>query len=230
MLFRSAEHDLRLHAHEVALHFKARFSLDGDCADLPAETGETPIDGEFVKERCEKEANGARIVSEARFYFRPGQQLRDPNTGLPMANAFESSARLEVLWTTAANEVPAWPAQAKHPGREDEFLFGYRTDCVRCDLAGADLRYRDLSGADLTGANLEKALLHRARLRGANLEGARLDGANLNRATLAAATLKGASLQEAMLYQADAQSADLDRKSTRLNSSHVSESRMPSSA
>ena len=92
-----AEHELRLHAHEVALHFKARFDLEAHCADILAAPGETPIDGDFVKELCEKRTDVGRITSEARFYFRPGQQLRDPHTNQPMANAFESSARLEVV-------------------------------------------------------------------------------------------------------------------------------------
>ena len=57
------------------------------------------------------------------------------------------------------------------------------------------------------------------------------------RVDLSGADLSGAILHEAILREADLAGADLqgadlagDRKSTRLNSSHVSLSRMPSSA
>ena len=204
----------RLQAHQIARHFKARFKLDGDCRDLPAAEGETAIDGDFIKEVCASQKNGVHVKSEERFYYRAGQQFYDPNTGAPMANAFESSARLEVLSSgaeqgpdIAASRNPALvEPNADNKGR---FLAGLTTDCPGCHLVEADLRYRDLSRANLENANLEGALLHRANLTGANLKGANLNGANLNRSTLSSADLRGAFLVNAMLYQADAQRADI---------------------
>ncbi len=207
-----AEHDLRLHAHEVAIHFKARFSLDGYCEDQPAANRETPIDGQFVKELCVKETGDRIITSEAKFYYRPGQQFYDPNSLMPMTNSFESSARLEVLQVRKADErqplaPPPAPATTYIDARA-AFLAGASRDCAACNLFEADLRYRDLSGADLSEANLQGALLHKANLRNANLSRANLDGANLNRANLSFADFTNASLVNAMLYQADAARAD----------------------
>ena len=209
-----AEPGLRQQAHQIALHFKARFNLDGDCADVPAAEGETPFDGEFIKEACNKDENGLLIKSQARFYYRAGQQFYDPNTGMPMANAFESSARLEVL-QTKAQPAPTLSSPAKRSmvdpkaSLKEGFLSGLTLDCPGCHLVEADLRYRDLSGANLEAADLEGALLHRANLSRANLRGARLNGANLNRANLSAADLRGASIVNAMAYQADVQRADM---------------------
>jgi hypothetical protein len=93
-----AEEDVRMQADSVAIAFKARFGTQGwTCSDLPAAEGETPILGTFVKERCEKLMEGEAITVESRHYYKPGQAMLDPNTGLPMANQFESSARLQVV-------------------------------------------------------------------------------------------------------------------------------------
>ena len=59
--------------------------------------GETPILGTFVKQRCRKVADGDEVIVEIRHYYKPGQALLDPNTGLPTINQFESSARLQVV-------------------------------------------------------------------------------------------------------------------------------------
>jgi hypothetical protein len=37
------------------------------------------------------------MTVESRHYYKPGQGLLDPNTGLPTVNQFESSARLELV-------------------------------------------------------------------------------------------------------------------------------------
>ena len=80
----------------------ARFGLDGwTCTDTPAKGGETPILGVFVRQRCEKAADGQRMTVESRHYYKPGQAALDPNTGLPTVNQFESSARLQVVRTEA---------------------------------------------------------------------------------------------------------------------------------
>jgi hypothetical protein len=93
-----ADEELRAQAYGVAIAFKARFGADGwTCNDTPAAEGETPILGIFVKERCEKAADGIAITVESRHYYKPGQAMLDPNTGLPTVNQFESSARLQVV-------------------------------------------------------------------------------------------------------------------------------------
>jgi hypothetical protein len=93
-----ADEELRAQAYGVAIAFKARFGTDGwTCSDTPAAEGETPILGIFVKERCEKAADGLAITVERRHYYKPGQAMLDPNTGLPTVNQFESSARLQVV-------------------------------------------------------------------------------------------------------------------------------------
>ena len=92
------DEELRAQAYGVAIAFKARFGTDGwICNDTPAAEGETPILGIFVKERCEKVADGLAITVESRHYYKPGQAMLDPNTGLPTVNQFESSARLQVI-------------------------------------------------------------------------------------------------------------------------------------
>jgi hypothetical protein len=92
-----ADEELRAQAYGVAIAFKARFGTDGwICNDAPAAEGETPILGIFVKERCEEVADGLAITVESRHYYKPGQAMLDPNTGLPTVNQFESSARLQV--------------------------------------------------------------------------------------------------------------------------------------
>jgi len=209
-----AEAGQRLQAHQIARHFKARFRLDGHCTDLPPAEGQTAIDGEFINEVCAIETNGVHVKSDERFYYRAGQQFYDPNSGVPMANAFESSARLEVLTSrteqgasigTSKNQTALGP----NSNGKDRFLAGLTADCPGCDLVEADLRYRDLTGANLENANLEGALLHRANLTRANLKGANLTGANLNRSTVSSADLRGASIVNAMLFQVDAQRADI---------------------
>jgi hypothetical protein len=93
-----AGEEVRSGAYGVAIAFKARFGTDGwTCHDAPAADGETPILGIFVKERCEKLTDGQAITVESRHYYKPGQAMLDPNTGLPTVNQFESSARLQVI-------------------------------------------------------------------------------------------------------------------------------------
>jgi hypothetical protein len=98
-----AEEEVRLNAYGVAIAFKARFGTEGwTCNDVPPAEGETPILGTFVKEHCEKHADGQAIAVESRHYYKPGQALLDPNTGLPTVNQFESTARLEVVRVDAS--------------------------------------------------------------------------------------------------------------------------------
>jgi len=101
-----AEEEVRSGAYGVAIAFKARFGTEGwTCNNLPPTEGESPILGLFVKERCEKLADGQAITVESRHYYKPGQALLDPNTGLPTVNQFESSARLQVIRVDAVQRL-----------------------------------------------------------------------------------------------------------------------------
>jgi hypothetical protein len=93
-----AEAELRMSAYTVANAFKAHVGADGwDCSDLPPAEGETPIFDMFIKQRCRKVANGEQITVESRYFYKPGQSLLDPNTGLATVNQFESSARIQLV-------------------------------------------------------------------------------------------------------------------------------------
>jgi len=93
-----ADPELRKEAYSITVALKARFGLGGwECDELPQAEGETPIDGVFVKERCRKTEDRQRLTLESRHYYKPGQSVSDPNTGLATVNQFESSARLEVV-------------------------------------------------------------------------------------------------------------------------------------
>jgi hypothetical protein len=88
--------DLRADAYTLAYAFKSRFDAHGwECNDLPPAAGETPIAGTFVKQQCRKVADGRQITIESRHYYKSGQALIDPNSGLSTLNQFESSARIE---------------------------------------------------------------------------------------------------------------------------------------
>jgi hypothetical protein len=100
-----AEPDVRINAYTVAIAFKARFGTAGwECNDLAPGEGETPILGTFIKQRCRLVADGAQIDVEMRHYYKPGQALVDPNTGLQMVNQFESSARLQIVRADAVQK------------------------------------------------------------------------------------------------------------------------------
>ena len=60
-------------------------------------TGETPVGGVFIKQRCEKTTPGRRLMVEARFLRKPGQSDIDPVTGEYRAGEFESWTRFEIL-------------------------------------------------------------------------------------------------------------------------------------
>jgi hypothetical protein len=100
-----AEADVRINAYTVAIAFKARFGADGwNCTDLAPGEGETPILGTFIKQRCQKVSDGQQFNIEARHYYKPGQALVDPNTGLTTVNQFESSARLQIVRADAVQK------------------------------------------------------------------------------------------------------------------------------
>ena len=97
--------ELRINAYTVAIAFKARFGTDGwDCEELGPDAGETPIAGTFVKQRCRKVSDGQAVTVESRHYYKPGQGMLDPNTGLATVNQFESSARMQTVAVDAVRK------------------------------------------------------------------------------------------------------------------------------
>jgi len=89
--------DLRAEAYGLADMFKGMVDPGLDCTDLPPAPGERPIDELFVKQTCETKVDGRVTRIEARRYYKPGQNLVDPNDNRITENQFESSARLEVF-------------------------------------------------------------------------------------------------------------------------------------
>jgi hypothetical protein len=77
----------------------ARFGRDDwRCEDLPAEPGETPVSGIFVKQRCIKEMeDGSRGLLVTRHLRKPGQNQYDPHTGKETVNQFDSEIRFELV-------------------------------------------------------------------------------------------------------------------------------------
>jgi hypothetical protein len=93
-----ADADLRKDAYLIGTAFKVRYGGDGwDCKDEPPAAGETPLEGIFIKQRCQKRAEGHQVTVESRHYYKAGQALVDPNSGVSTVNQFESSARIEVV-------------------------------------------------------------------------------------------------------------------------------------
>ncbi|HLQ92910.1 MAG TPA: hypothetical protein VK148_23040 [Xanthobacteraceae bacterium] len=86
----------RIAAFGIADVLKGVAGLGLNCTDLPLAEGERPIEDWFIKQMCEKAADGLVTKVEARRYFKPGQFAVDPNDNRLTDNLFESSARLEV--------------------------------------------------------------------------------------------------------------------------------------
>jgi hypothetical protein len=70
---------------------------DWTCTDLPAEPGETPVGGIFIKQHCEKVTPERAMTLETRFLRKPGQSDIDPATGDYTSGQFESATRFELL-------------------------------------------------------------------------------------------------------------------------------------
>lgn len=76
---------------------KQRFGDEGwNCVDLPPAEGENPVGSYFVKNHCEKVADGKRYILEQQFLQKKGQTFIDPRTGEVITNAFDSWARFEM--------------------------------------------------------------------------------------------------------------------------------------
>jgi hypothetical protein len=76
----------------------ARFGREGwQCEDLPAENGETPVTGIFIKQHCEKDLDGGTHgLLVTRHLRKPGQSQYDPHSGKETTNQFESLVRFEL--------------------------------------------------------------------------------------------------------------------------------------
>jgi hypothetical protein len=77
----------------------ARFGReDWMCQDLPAEPGETPVAGIFIKQRCDKDIAGdLHAVLVTRYLRKPGQSQYDPHSGKETLNQFDSNVRFELV-------------------------------------------------------------------------------------------------------------------------------------
>jgi hypothetical protein len=81
----------------LANFVRQRFGDDGwKCKDLPPDEGERPVGSIFVKNHCEKTANGLHLVLEQRYLQKKGQQSIDPDTGQPRMGDYESATRFEM--------------------------------------------------------------------------------------------------------------------------------------
>ena len=96
------ESNTRIAAFGLADVFKGIAGMGLQCTDLPLAEGERPIDDWFIKQTCEKTAEGRTVRIEARRYYKAGQFAVDPNDNRMTENLFESSARIEVYRAGAA--------------------------------------------------------------------------------------------------------------------------------
>ena len=94
---RAAPQERRM-AHMLRLAVINRYEPDGwTCVDSPPAEGETPVGGVFLKQRCEKVAQGRHLMVEGRFFRKPGQADNDPVTGEYRAGQYESATRFEIF-------------------------------------------------------------------------------------------------------------------------------------
>jgi hypothetical protein len=81
----------------LADFIRQRFGDDGwQCKDLPPDEGEHPVGSVFLKNHCEKRANGLHLVLDRRYFHKKGQQLVDPDTGKPRTEDYESETRVDM--------------------------------------------------------------------------------------------------------------------------------------
>lgn len=87
----------RIEFWELGKFLRQRFGDDHwECKDLPPDEGEGPVGSLFIKNRCEKTANGLRLILEQRYFQKKGQHFVDPHSGKPQPQAFESMTRFEI--------------------------------------------------------------------------------------------------------------------------------------
>jgi hypothetical protein len=85
-------------AHLLRLAIINHYDPSGwSCTDLPAEPGETPVGGVFIKQRCVKVTPERHMTVEAHFLRKPGESDVDPATGDYTSGQFESWTRFELM-------------------------------------------------------------------------------------------------------------------------------------
>ncbi len=96
--------DNRDEAYLLKNFMTSRFGRDDwTCADLPPEDGETPVDGLFIKQNCEKTLDDGRGASMmVRHMRKAGQERYDPRSGKQTVNQFQSSVSFEIVAKTPA--------------------------------------------------------------------------------------------------------------------------------
>ena len=88
----------RINAHVMGRPMVGLSGLDeASCVDMPPLPGERPVYGVFEKRYCRGVVNGVRATVESKLLLKPGQNLVDPVTQEVYPNAFESSARMELV-------------------------------------------------------------------------------------------------------------------------------------
>jgi hypothetical protein len=93
----------RIQADSIVLPLKIAYGLQGwVCTDLPRLPGEMPLGGEYLKQRCEKTADGRFVTIETHRFLRPGQRT---GPGAPLASEFEVWVRVEVISADLASRA-----------------------------------------------------------------------------------------------------------------------------
>lgn len=68
---------IRKKAFLLGLQAKSRYGVDGwDCNDAQPDTGEQPVGGVYLKERCTKTVSGRSLVVERNLFRRPDQDSK----------------------------------------------------------------------------------------------------------------------------------------------------------
>jgi hypothetical protein len=87
----------RIEFWELGNFLRQRFGDEGwACEDLQPAEGESPAGTTFLKNHCEKTADGLRLILEQRYFEKKGQHFIDPQSGKPQPDAFESATRFEM--------------------------------------------------------------------------------------------------------------------------------------
>lgn len=87
----------RIEFWTLANFLRQRFGEDGwTCKDLQPDEGESPAGSLFIKNRCEKTANGLHLILEQRYLQKKGQHFLATSTGETQTEAYESGTRFEI--------------------------------------------------------------------------------------------------------------------------------------
>ena len=86
----------RIEFWTLANFLRQRFDEDGwTCKDLQPDEGESPAGTLFIKNRCDKAANGLHLILEQRYFQKKGQHFVDASGEL-QREAYESRTRFEI--------------------------------------------------------------------------------------------------------------------------------------